>query len=120
MSNRWEKGEFEVQVRAWYDYPNDTDDIGPNYVEITIGEAEGRIVLINWFRIWATRPHEIEVYNEVLWTQLAKEVYPNLIYDYPYLKGVKCEECCIEIYRGDDLFAQVEIPEDKLVHVEFR
>ena len=120
MNDVWENGEWFVHVRAWYAYPNsNTDGTGENYVEINVREHEGRVILTNLFRVWATRPHEVAVYNDVLWQQLAKEIYPVLIYDYPHLKGAKCEEATIEIWKDGDVWSEVNIPHDKLRPLEF-
>ena len=77
------------------------------------------MVLSNLFRIWATRPDEIKVFNPILWGELVKEIPAAIEKEYPYLKGYRCIECGIEIFRDSELFKYISVPQDELHKVEF-
>ena len=115
----WENGEWAIEIQAWYDYPD--SGFGENYVELWIEQEEGRIVLTNLFRVWATRPHEIKEYNEVLWQAVALQAYPLIFPEYPHLSGRKCKDLILVIYRAGGEFERWWIDDpDKLRQFEFQ
>ena len=68
----WEEGKWAIVGTATFDiYDEDLEQLDwENYQEAEFAlsfETSSSMVLSNLFRIWATRPDEIKVFNPILW-----------------------------------------------------
>ena len=120
----WEEGKWAIVGTATFDiYDEDLEQLDwDNYQEAEFAlsfETSSSMVLSNLFRIWATRPDELKVFNPILWGELAKEFKAYLIKEYNLLAGEECVECIVEIYRDGVPFGEMSIPEEELQKIYF-
>jgi hypothetical protein len=116
----WEEGNYWVFVLAKYDCYPEIDGWDVNEFGLDIHSSESsNMVLSNYFRIWATRPDELKVFNPILWGELAKEFKAYLIKEYNLLAGEECVEYIVEIYREGGSFGVMSIPEEELQKIYF-
>ena len=106
----WENGEWGVEISVWYDYPPTVADDDSEFCPIVwISNGPDTWFLTNMFRVWATRDHELDEHNEVLWQAIRPIVLASIKDSHPHLAGSKCEGAWVRIYRNGRMNQEFDV-----------